>query len=198
MKRFIKLESYWLIDIGSGDGLFLDLAKPYVRQVMGFDTSPTAKSLLKDKGYWIDDHWAILNPKIITAFQVIEHIQDPRVFIRDLHVGEFDWLVITSPAPDSQTAIKCHPTGRWRSLSPTHHICLFSRLGLEKLATDCGLTLVHYEYTWSACHGFIDNFRKNLLSYLKWPIKRIIGRRDPLPIFYGKNSFIAILKKPDR
>jgi hypothetical protein len=195
MEKFIELERYRLVDVGAGDGLFLDLAKAFVGQAMGFDASPTAMVLLKNKGYWIDKLEDVLSPKIITAFQVIEHVQDPRLFINNLCIRKDDWLVLTSPAADSPTATRCHSTGRWRSLSPSHHLCLFSRRGLEKLAIDCDLALVHFEYTWSGCHGLIDNFRKNVLVHLKWPLKRLIGRKDPYPIFYGRNSFLAILRK---
>jgi len=194
MKKFIKLEAYNLIDIGAGDGVFLDLAKPFVQQVMGYDASPVANACLAKKGYLTDRHLATVSPKIVTALQVIEHVQYPRIFINKLHIEETDWLVITSPAPDALTAQRLHSTGRWRSLSPSHHLCLYSRRGLDKLAADCNLILVHFEYTWSACHGFFDNIYKNILRYLKWPIKKMIGRKDPFPEFYGKNSFIAILK----
>jgi 2-polyprenyl-3-methyl-5-hydroxy-6-metoxy-1,4-benzoquinol methylase len=81
MQEFIKFETYKLIDIGAGDGTFLDIAKPLFQQVMGLDTSPTAKSYLEEKGFLLDQHLADLSPKIITAWQVIEHVQDPRQFI---------------------------------------------------------------------------------------------------------------------
>jgi hypothetical protein len=197
MRDYIKLESYNLVDIGSGDGTFLDIAKPFVQTVAALDVSPTAKAILAGKGYLIDEPLSTLSPKIVTAWQVIEHVHDPRMFIRDLHIEEPDWLVITSPAPDSPTAQRLHSTGHWRSLSPSHHLCLFSKQGLDKLAFNCNLTLIHFEYTWSACHGTMDNFRKNALQYIKWPIKRLIGRKDLFPVYYGKNSFIALLRKAD-
>jgi hypothetical protein len=194
MRRHIEIESYHLVDIGAGDGTFLDIAKPFVRQVLAREASPTARFVLAEKGYLSTISLSRVNPKIVTAWQVIEHVQDPRAFIADLHIGKRDWLVITSPAPDAPTAQRFHSTGRWRSLSPSHHLCLYSKEGLERLATDCNLSLTHYEYTWSGCHGAFDNLRKYILRYVKWAIKRVLGEELLPPMFYGKNSFIAILR----
>jgi hypothetical protein len=191
----MRTELYSLVDVGAGDGTFLDIAKPLFRRAVALEVSPTAEAILAEKGYLSTEPLSQLYPKIVTAWQVIEHVQDPRSFIADLHIGKRDWLIITSPAPDSPTAQRFHPTGRWRSLSPSHHLCLYSRQGLEGLAEDCNLAVIHYEYTWSACHGALDNLRKNAIRYAIWSIKKVLGMQASFPMFYGKNSFIAILKK---
>ncbi len=195
MQQFIETESFTLVDSGAGDGTFLDVARPSFRQAFGTDISPTAKRILTNKGYLLNRPLSQFSPKVVTALQVIEHISNPREFISDLQLKPADWLVVTSPAPDSPTAQRFHRKGEWRSLSPSHHLCLFSRSGLERLAADCGLNLVHIEYTYSGCHGAVDNIYRTILAHLKYPIKRAIGRKDPFPVFYGKNSFIAILRK---
>lgn len=195
MRKYIDLKAYDLIDIGSGDGTFLDIAKTYVRQVKGTDISQIAMKILESKDYLTNGQLINMSPKIVTAFQVIEHVQDPRIFIKDLQINNSDWLILTSPATDSPTAMRCHSTGEWRSLSPSHHLCLFSRKGLEILINDCDLTIIHYEYTLSACNGLMDSIWKNIIQYFKWPIKKLIGRRDAFPKYYGKNSFIALIKK---
>jgi hypothetical protein len=186
MKKFLDLGYYNLIDIGSGDGTFLDVATPFVFQAYALDVSPIAQTILSDKGYLLTKPIKNITPKIITALQVIEHIKNPQVFINNLHLSNHDWLVLTSPAPDSPTAKRLHPTGDWRSLSPSHHLCLYSKQGLEILADTCNLSLVHYEYTWSGCHGLIDNTKNNIINFIKWSIKKLLGLPNPLPFFYGK------------
>jgi hypothetical protein len=197
IRRFINHDKYkTLIDIGAGDGTFLDEAKKYFKIICGFDTSQMASKILTQKGYFIDRQGlGAITPKVITALQVIEHVPDPVAFINHLGLKADDLLVVTSPAVDSPSACRQHHTGKWRSLSPSHHLCLFTRKGLEEVAVRCDLDLINYEYVYSGCHGAVNNLCKHIFMYLKWPIKRLIGRKDSFPLFSGKNSFIAIFHK---
>jgi hypothetical protein len=190
----MQLGHYDLVDVGAGDGTFLDVAKPLVRNISALEMSENAKKILSQKGYLLTQPLECITPKIVTAFQVIEHLKEPRTFIKDLHISDKDWFVFTSPSPESPTALRLHSTGRWQSLSPSHHLCLYSKRGLERIAYDCGLELVHFDYVFSGCHGAIDNFFKNIKKFAKWPIKKMAGRRDPLPNYFGKNSFIAVVR----
>ena len=191
-----NLNTYTVVDVGGGDGTFLDVVKSSFSQAKGTDLSPTAKDVLQQKNYWTEPgSVATYTPKVATAFQVIEHVPDPRSFITAMGLKKGDWLVLTCPGADSADAKAMAHTGRWRNLSPSHHLCLYTRQGLQQVANDTGLELVLHAPVWAACHGAIDNAWRHLKQYIKWPVKRLIGRKDPFPHFYGRDSVLVILRK---
>jgi hypothetical protein len=136
-----------------------------------------------------------LRPKIITAFQVIEHQSDPQAFLQKFECKEGDFLVLTSPGVDASSAKKMHSSGKWKSLSPSHHLCLYSEKGMAHLLENSGFRIISYEYVWSACHGAIDNFKKYLKKILYYILKKVLGRKADFPSFYWKNSFVVIAQK---
>ncbi len=182
-----------LIDVGAGDGTFLDTAAPLFATRKGVESSAIAREVLARKGYLAElDVLKATRPKVVTAFQVIEHVDDPVAFLKNLHLGPGDVALLTSPAVDSRTAHR--EKGRWRNLSPSHHLALFSRKGLEAACARAGLEVATYDFAWAACHGGWDNLRLHVLQWLKWPIKRLIGRKDRFPPYHGRESFIALLR----
>jgi hypothetical protein len=195
----IDISNYYLIDVGAGDGTFvLESRQHSFRNVFGYDISPSAVKYLKEKNLYINlDEIKSLKPKIITAFQVIEHLGDPDSFLRSLDFRTDDILVLTAPGVDSPTAQKHHKTGDWISLSPSHHLCLYSKKGIFNLLYNNNFSVMYYDYVWSACHGAIDNAMKYLIKITTCTIKNIIGRCTRYPSFYWKNSFILIAKKTD-
>jgi hypothetical protein len=126
---------------------------------------------------------------------VIEHILEPREFINSFKMTTGDYLVLSSPAVDSFTAQKHHVKGDWKSLSPSHHICLYSKKAITEILEECGFVIIYYGHVWSACHGAIDALKNYILSIVKWPIKKIIKRQAPFPVLYWKNSFLVIAMK---
>ena len=79
IKDFNSLE---LLDIGCGDGTFLQLCKEKGFKVAGVDINPAAVNLCKTKGIREVFHGSIDevpgNFDIITMFDVLEHLVDPK------------------------------------------------------------------------------------------------------------------------
>jgi hypothetical protein len=197
ISKHIDCKKYFLIDIGAGDDTFLSEALKFpFKNIYGYDISPTAIKYLREKNYYCDiSKIRMLKPKVVTAFQVLEHLHSPREFLNSFGFRKGDIIVLTSPGVDSPTAQKKHKNGNWISLSPSHHLCLYSKKGISILLSDCGFSLLYYNYIWAACHGTLDNLKKYFITLMKWAIKIILGRQNKFPSFYWKNSFIVIAKK---
>jgi len=198
IKETIRLDDVSiLVDVGAGDGTFL---KEFSKQVPLFklyaveDSVIASERLLEREIEVIEvGDLEAYNPKLITSFQVLEHVTDAVQFFQKMGMKPGDYLVLTSPAVD---AIYQKIYGsRWRSLSPSHHVILYGRKALNVLAEKLGLQVLQYRYCVSGCNSLGDSLVKYLFSVIKWPVKLIIGRREPFPLFHGKNSFIAILYK---
>jgi hypothetical protein len=187
---------HFLIDVGAGDGTFLEVAGGRFRSARGCDLSPRAQRVLRDKGFDIDPASIPgIEGKVVTCFQVIEHQKDPRAFVAGLGCGATDWLVLTAPAADGPNSLRHWKTGSWAGLSPSHHVCLYSRAGIRALLADCGLQLVAYSIVWAAGQSFSLQVMRFALSCAKWPLKIILGRNPPLPVYSGIDSFLAVAQK---
>lgn len=109
--------------------------------------------LMRDAGldfYWADKYSQNLlargfeyRPDIgpcraVTAFEVIEHMEDPRAFVRDaLATGQSDTLIFSTELYEGQPPAP----GRWwyYSFETGQHISFFRRDTLEKLADVLGM-----------------------------------------------------------
>jgi SAM-dependent methyltransferase len=127
------------LDLGCGDGGFLDLARSKGIETHGLDLNPKAVAAAQAKGH--DVHASTAEAfaqshsgrqfSLVTAFEVMEHVPDPVAFFRDAArlVAPGGHLVISVP----------HGQGlyRWWTLEPCqwppHHITHWRRSDLEHL-----------------------------------------------------------------
>jgi hypothetical protein len=188
--------AFALVDVGAGDGTFLAAATGRFRSVGGFDLSPKAQEALRNRGLLVDPCTiAGTSPKVVSCLQVIEHQRDPRGFLAGLGLGAADRLVLTAPAADGPNSLRHWKSGRWAGLSPSHHVCLYSRAGIESLLRSCGLAAVAYELVWAAGQSLPLQLWRFSLSCVKWPAKIALGRKAPLPIYSGIDSFLLIARR---
>lgn len=141
-----------LLDIGSGAGDFLVLAKKHVARCAGLETSQFGLEAARQKGLKVlnqtIEDYAADNPgrhDMITAFQVLEHIPDVRSFltscIRALKPG--GRLVIAVPNNGGFVGKqKDQPLNM-----PPHHVGLWDHNSLRKLTSvfDLHLDKIDYE-----------------------------------------------------
>lgn len=187
-----------LVDIGAGDGTFLMLCKQKYnfQHLFAVEASKTAKKVLSERGFKVISQEQIRqvgHPKVIVLLQVLEHLSKPQDFLKSINLQKGDYVVLTSPAVDS---IYCKLyKNKWNSLSPSHHLILYSQKSLEVFAQELSLNLVYLNFCFSACHGSIDNGINYLKSLFKFPVKVLLGQKPSFPLFHGKNSFLAVLFK---
>ncbi len=144
-----------LLDVGCAYGFFLDEAQKLGMSVHGLDLSESAIK-------WMENHLGINGTvgmssdapegpfDIVTAIEVIEHVQDPHSFMTDLHkrIKDNGLLVIHTGAIDTLTA---KLLGRWWwYLNPPDHCTIFSKLALRNLISNSGFDVLEHRIL--SCH----------------------------------------------
>lgn len=131
-----------VLDVGCGEGWFLSHASRRGAYTSGIELNKKAAAVAKDKGIHV--HEELLNghePEtaydVITAFQVLEHLVDPMVFIRRCQqlLRPGGRLIIGVPNNDS--FLRLDPDNILNQ--PPHHMGLWSRASLSALGTMTGL-----------------------------------------------------------
>ncbi len=139
-----------LLDVGSGNGEFLNFANDAGWNVTGLDLDDKAVEVSRKSG--LDVHHGTLDLfanqsmeyDLITVAHVIEHVHDPKKLISDcfrlLKPGGKLWL--ETPNID---ALGHQRFGRnWRGLEPPRHLVILSQDSLSKALTNVGFTDIHY------------------------------------------------------
>jgi len=89
--RFLDIDAEWkadsLLDIGAGDGKVTEKILPHFRHKYATEQSPTMQWRLQEKGFKIleIDDWANKEYSVITALNLLDRIDTPIKFLRDLH-----------------------------------------------------------------------------------------------------------------
>lgn len=95
-------------DIGSGAGSFLDVIKGVAREAVAVEPSDTFRKILKEKGYrtysYAKNASADFNGRVDIAvtFSVIEHVEDPVLFLNEINslLRDSGSLVLSTPNSD--------------------------------------------------------------------------------------------------
>ena len=133
-------------DIGCGAGAFLDYINgvadkiiavepsSFFREVMnkkGFTTYPYASDAIKDYKGKVD---------VVTSFDVIEHVEDPEAFLKDIYnlLSDNGSAIVATPtdAPVMRELIGTHYEKQ--VLYSVQHLWIFSQASLKLLAEKCG------------------------------------------------------------
>ena len=126
-----------LLDLGCGNGHFLELAHSAGWQVVGVDPDPKAVAVARSRGLdvcvgGID----VLDPAerqfdMITLSHVIEHVRNPITVIevchRLLRANGRIWLETPNLDSIGHATFRAH----WRDLDPPRHLVLFTRSSLQ-------------------------------------------------------------------
>jgi 2-polyprenyl-3-methyl-5-hydroxy-6-metoxy-1,4-benzoquinol methylase len=202
IERYSKKGS--LLDIGCFAGFFLELAKKNRWNTFGIEPSIWAASIAKKKGIKIIGK--ILTPRIakkftfnvITLFDVIEHVDNPKEIIQIAHslLQKNGVIVIGTPNIDSTFA---KIMGKNYPYLIRMHIILFSPPILKKILEENGFKVIHIEnYSRTYPLYYILTRLSTLISPLKLLLKLIPLRNPlfqiPIPI-YTQDEFIMIAKK---
>ena len=145
--RFIN-ENDSVLDVGSGSGQFCK----YVRgRYTGLDFNPRAIDLAKRGGVPViddslEEHVGKLTApySAITAFQVIEHVENPKRFIQKLleALSADGLLILSVPSEDSYVGLMENAVLNM----PPHHVTRWSNTCLRNVAKIFNLRLVAMEH----------------------------------------------------
>jgi 2-polyprenyl-3-methyl-5-hydroxy-6-metoxy-1,4-benzoquinol methylase len=147
-----------LVDVGCGGGdLFRAIGRRFGRRI-GID-AVRYKSLPKDCELIEADLDGERIPlpdgkaDLVTAVEVIEHLENPRAFVRELVrlAGAGGWVLITTPnqlslLSKASLVVKNHFNAFLGESYPAHRTALVE-LDLRRIAFECGLADVKVEYS---------------------------------------------------
>lgn len=97
-----------IVDVGCGAGSFLDIVKGYTKDQIAIEPFKDYQNVLTRKGYKTFDYLNSLNKSfdktidIVTAFAVIEHVDNPIEFLQDMKrlVSKDGFILISTPNSD--------------------------------------------------------------------------------------------------
>jgi 2-polyprenyl-3-methyl-5-hydroxy-6-metoxy-1,4-benzoquinol methylase len=142
-----------LLDIGCGNGKYLDMMRSLGWQVEGVEVDPAAvrqarslelevrQGCLEDQDYSTDSFDAI------TLRHVIEHVHDPLALLKECRriLKPTGRIVITTPNLESYGRKKFNCF--WRGLEPPRHLMLFDFQSLLNLVKRAGLYEINLSST---------------------------------------------------
>jgi SAM-dependent methyltransferase len=170
------------LDVGAGNGLFVKIAHDeFGWQARGLEVS--AKEIAYAREHLdveIEQKMLEEIPEqfdMVTAFSVLEHVPDPKGFVRELaaHVKSGGLLVLATPSP---TCVQARVKGwnKWNMICPPHHINIFSRKALYEILRQAGFEVVRYD-TISTYINFLRRVERkgNVLRWLFFQGLRVLG-----------------------
>ena len=121
-----------LLDVGSATGFFMCLAEKRGFQVKGVELSDFAANLARDKGLNVvtgdifSQNFLGESFDIITMFDVLEHVPDPKALISEVRriLKKGGLLLINTP--DAQSLWARLLGSKWQLIVPPEHIHYFS------------------------------------------------------------------------
>ena len=137
-----------VLDIGCGEGAFLDQLKGKGHKTHGIELNPAGAQRCREKGHHIFSkmHRDISLDEtggqfdLVSAFHVLEHVTDPVGFIKDAmrlaRPGGF--IAIAVPNMKGASSLVPLDPHEW----PPHHVTRWRHQDLRLLAERCGLEMV--------------------------------------------------------
>lgn len=148
-----------LLDVGFGDGSFLENAKSIGWNVIGVDPDIETVKNARERGLNVYqgsvESLVELNIKfdVITLSHVIEHMYDPVESLRACHrllkPGGRIWI----ETPNIKSQGHTYFQENWRGLESPRHLVLFNFESLSKALVKIGFYCVDYIHQPSPCHG---------------------------------------------
>ena len=144
-----------LLDIGCGPGLFLELAKERgFTPVKGIDISSYAvdygMNTLKldvQKGDLLDFHFAPATFNVIVMFDVLEHFQNPKEILAEVHNILNYHGILAIITPDIDTFIPRLLKDHWEEIKHIpEHILFFSKQTLTTALQKIGFKILETKY----------------------------------------------------
>jgi len=106
----------------------------------------------------------------VAAVEVIEHLENPRDFLRKLVrlAKPGGWVIVTTPNQLSLlsllTLVVKHRFQAFQDVHYPAHLTALLEIDLRRIATECGLTQVEIEYSWAGRIPLTDRHYPRALS----------------------------------
>jgi len=197
-----------LLDVGCSVGFFIEVAQDSGFIVQGVELSSQAIAIAKDSVRDKISH-ADANEHIrkygacydvVTAYDIIEHTQNPKLFLEDLYSALAPGGVVAIAAPDTDHFLRYIMGRYWSMLQPMQHNFLLSKRSIEAMLIEAGfedvvvlpakktLTLNYLFHQLSQTNPVIAR----LYSYIERIIPSLVG---DMPLDINIGEFFAMGKK---
>lgn len=148
-----------LLDVGCGDGGFLNIARSCGWDAVGLDPDPKVVANAANYGFSVNlGGIEFYNGKselfdVITVAHVVEHVYDPVELLsscyRLLKKGGQLWI----ETPNIDSFGHAYFKGDWRGLEAPRHLVLFNRQSLRRALLDTGFQILRDRATPSSCQS---------------------------------------------
>lgn len=147
-----------LVDVGCGTGTLASFVRPRFRRYVGVDA-------VAYEGFPADSQFHLLDldtgrvplpdgyADAVTAVEVIEHLENPRAFVRELArlVRPGGWVAVSTPNQLSLLSLlSLVVKRRFAHFQDAHypaHLTALLEVDLRRIAAECGLQEVGIEYS---------------------------------------------------
>ncbi len=147
-----------LVDVGCGQGNLFDYVYPHFPRYIGVDAVRYESFPAQAEFRQLDlDTQSIPladgSADVVSATEVIEHLENPREFMRKLVrlAKPGGWIIVTTP---NQLSLLSLVTlvfrKRFQAFQDVHypaHLTALLEIDLRRIALECGLTEVEFEYS---------------------------------------------------
>jgi 2-polyprenyl-3-methyl-5-hydroxy-6-metoxy-1,4-benzoquinol methylase len=142
-----------LLDVGCATGFFMEAAAEAGFDVRGVEFSTVAISLarsdIRERIVRGDVNELLRNDiqkfDVVTAFDIIEHVQNPANFLQQLHEILRPGGLIAISSPDTGHILRYVMGSKWPMLQPMQHTVLFSRQSIAALLERSGFQEVQVD-----------------------------------------------------
>jgi len=141
-----------LLDVGSGVGTLLHVARNRGFTVKGVELSPWASAFARDEkgldvttGMLEDAMLRTASFDVVVINHVLEHVPDPRVLLAEIRrILKDDGLLVIG-VPNIGSIMAQLKGARWASLKPEEHIWHFTHATLRRLVAEAGFGEICFE-----------------------------------------------------
>jgi SAM-dependent methyltransferase len=184
-----KMELETILDVGGGDGAFLDLARKAGIQTSGIELNRDAAAKAAAKGHrmstkllediQLDEIGGCTD--MLTLFQVVEHVPAPVEFLESAArlVRPGGYIAVAVPSHRRALGLLHLDPADW----PPHHVSRWRQTDLHKLAEKASLTVVKtgadpltgqaIEWAYSLHNRFARTLGHRSLPGAGWPIRAV-------------------------
>jgi SAM-dependent methyltransferase len=174
-----------ILDLGCSFGYFLNLCDEQGFETYGLDISryaiKRAKMNTKSQVFLGDISRGVpfKNDRfdIITMFDTIEHLDNPRETLQEVHrvLKKKGLLVITTP--NAKALGRIFRGNKWYGFEDKTHLSVFTPMGLSTMLSELGFEIVKIETPFHPLPPFLSDIaKKTMLGGLLW----LVGKKTSL------------------
>ncbi|MGI0016154.1 MAG: class I SAM-dependent methyltransferase [Nitrososphaera sp.] len=152
----------FLLDVGCGRGVHLDVAREFGWEVIGVDDSPIARNICERRGQAVYEGLNLVVKRygetafdVITLWEVIEHSPDPWAFLTELRHLLKHHGVLALSTPNFNSIVARSNFASWHELRPPMHLHYFTPGSVKKLLEECGFHVLN-QLTYASYSAFVD------------------------------------------